>query len=90
MRFWVFFGLAGQAMFFFRFLIQWVVSERKKEIVIPVQFWYLSIAGSLILLIYAIQRRDPVFILGQSMGVFIYLRNLALIQKNRKEILNGA
>ena len=85
MSFWIAFGLVGQAMFFFRFLVQWIVSERRKESVIPVPFWYLSIAGSLILLAYAIHRRDPVFILGQSMGSVIYVRNLILIHRKKRE-----
>ncbi len=90
MSFWIVLGLVGQAMFFLRFLIQWIVSERKKQSVIPIQFWYLSIAGSLILLTYAIQRKDPVFIIGQSTGTLIYIRNLVLISRKGREIPNGA
>ena len=85
MSFWVAFGLVGQTMFFLRFLVQWIVSERRKESVIPVPFWFFSVAGSLILLAYAIHRRDPVFILGQSMGSVIYVRNLVLIHRKNKE-----
>ncbi len=73
----------GQFLFGLRFLVQWVASERKGESVIPVYFWYLSLIGSLILLAYAIVRRDPVFILGQSTGFFVYLRNLMLIYRKR-------
>lgn len=83
-NFWLFFGFIGQFIFFMRFFWQWIVSERKKKSVIPVEFWFFSIAGSIILLSYAIHRKDPVFILGQSMGAFIYLRNLILIKRERK------
>jgi len=81
--FWVIFGLLGQLFFFLRFFFQWIASERKKQSTIPVSFWYLSIIGGIILLIYSIYRRDPVFILGQSLGVFIYARNLYLIKKKK-------
>jgi len=64
--------------------VQWLVSEKRKESVIPVSFWYLSIAGGLILLAYALYRRDPVFIAGQFGGVFIYLRNLCLIARKKR------
>lgn len=90
MSFWIAFGLLGQTMFFLRFLIQWIVSERKKQSVIPVQFWFLSIAGSLILLVYAIQRGDPVFIIGQSTGSLIYIRNLVLIYRKEREVPDAA
>ncbi|MCX7890350.1 MAG: lipid-A-disaccharide synthase N-terminal domain-containing protein [Rhodobacteraceae bacterium] len=76
---WVMFGLVGQLMFTGRFLIQWIASEKARRSVVPVAFWYFSMAGGLILLSYAIYRRDPVFVLGQSIGVFIYARNLWLI-----------
>ena len=77
-------GLLGQGLFFSRFLIQWIASERKKESVIPVYFWYLSLSGGIILLSYAIHIKDPVFILGQSCGAFIYTRNLVLIFRKKK------
>ena len=82
---WVAIGLFGQAMFFMRFLVQWIASEKKKESVVPTAFWYFSIGGGLILLTYSIWRQDPVFILGQSLGVLIYSRNLYFIhgKKNR-------
>ena len=80
---WVVVGLAGQALFFARFLVQWVASEREGRSVVPLAFWYLSIAGAFILLSYAIYRRDPVFILGQSCGFLIYIRNLFLIRRER-------
>ncbi len=66
-----------------RFLVQWVASERKGESIIPIYFWYLSLIGSMILLAYAIFRRDPVFILGQSTGFIVYTRNLMLIYRKR-------
>ena len=78
---WVVFGFAAQFVFALRFLVQWIASERKRRSYVPVVFWYLSICGGLMLLTYAIQRRDPVFIAGQSLGVFIYLRNLILIYR---------
>jgi len=81
---WVTFGLAGQLMFTGRFLIQWIASEKARRSVVPIAFWYFSMAGGLILLSYAIYRRDPVFVLGQSIGVFIYARNLWLIRTQRR------
>ena len=77
---WVLVGLFGQLMFTARFLVQWISSERARRSIIPMAFWYFSIGGGLILLSYAIYRRDPVFILGQSMGLVIYLRNIWLIR----------
>jgi lipid-A-disaccharide synthase-like uncharacterized protein len=78
---WLGIGLLGQAMFSARFLVQWIASERRKESVIPVPFWYFSIGGGLTLLAYAIYRLDPVFILGQGAGVFIYARNLYFVRR---------
>jgi lipid-A-disaccharide synthase-like uncharacterized protein len=74
--FWLVFGFVGQACFFSRFLVQWIASERSKRSVVPPAFWFLSIAGGVLLLIYAAHRRDPVFILGQSVGLLVYGRNL--------------
>lgn len=76
---WLAVGFIGQFLFFSRFLVQWLISERKKRSVIPESFWYLSIGGGLLLLSYAVWRRDPVFIAGQAIGVFVYSRNLWLI-----------
>ena len=76
---WVMVGLAGQLMFSMRFLIQWIMSERAKKSVMPVAFWYFSLGGGVVLLTYAIYRRDPVFMLGQAMGLLVYARNLWLI-----------
>lgn len=81
---WVVLGFAGQIFFTARFLVQWIVSEKEGKSVVPIAFWFLSIGGGTLLLIYALYRRDPVFILGQGMGLFIYLRNLMLIAKERK------
>lgn len=89
-RVWIALGLLGQTAFLFRFLIQWVTSERKKRSVVPVAFWYLSIAGGALLLAYAIYRRDPVFILGQSTGLLIYFRNLILIRRHAESAAEGA
>jgi lipid-A-disaccharide synthase-like uncharacterized protein len=77
-------GFAGQALFSARFFVQWIVSEKKKKSTIPLSFWFFSLGGSLVLLIYAIYRMDPVFIVGQSTGSIIYVRNLMLIRKERK------
>ena len=82
---WVVFGLAGQLLFTGRFLVQWIASEKAKKSVVPVAFWYFSISGGIILLAYAIYRLDPVFILGQSLGVFIYARNLRLIKAEKSQ-----
>jgi lipid-A-disaccharide synthase-like uncharacterized protein len=76
-------GFTAQILFSARFVVQWVASERAKKSVIPVSFWFLSLAGGGLLLIYSIGRKDPVFIVGQSAGVFIYSRNLYLIFKDR-------
>ena len=81
---WVLFGLAAQLMFTGRFLLQWLASERQRKSVVPVAFWYFSLAGGVMLLMYAIHRRDPVIILGQAVGVMIYLRNLMLIYADRR------
>lgn len=85
-RFFMIFGFIGQAMFSGRFLIQWIASEKKQKSVIPNLFWRLSILGSLMLLIYAIYRKDPVIILGQAFGLIVYIRNLMIIRKNKKNI----
>ena len=80
---WLGIGFLGQALFTSRFAIQWYASEKAKRSVIPVAFWYFSLAGGLTLLAYAIYRKDPVFIMGQGTGVFIYLRNLHLIYREK-------
>ena len=78
-------GFGGQALFATRFIIQWLSSENAGRSVIPVAFWYFSITGGLVLLTYAIWRQDPVIIAGQSVGVFIYARNLYFISKEKKQ-----
>lgn len=83
---WVGIGLTGQFLFMMRFLVQWIVSEKERRSVIPVAFWYFSIGGGTILFAYALYRGDPVFILGQSLGLFIYLRNLWLLHVEKRRI----
>ena len=83
-KFWIVLGFLGQFFFFSRFLIQWIVSEKKKQSVVPHAFWYFSIGGGALLLVYALYRRDPVFIVGQSLGLLIYFRNLWLIHGSQK------
>ena len=78
---WIVVGFAGQALFSARFILQWLASERARRSVIPKAFWYFSLGGSTVLLAYAIHRQDPVFIVGQATGLFIYLRNLSLIAR---------
>tara|TARA_B100000963_G_C22511252_1_gene618467 strand:- start:9 stop:305 length:297 start_codon:yes stop_codon:yes gene_type:complete len=78
-------GFVGQGLFASRFIVQWIFSEKKGESYIPVVFWYLSIFGGIGLLTYAIFRKDPVIIVGQTFGIFIYLRNLILIYKKKNE-----
>ena len=85
-QFWLSIGFLGQAFFFSRFLVQWIASERLKESVIPVSFWFFSIGGGAVLLFYAIHRGDPVFILGQGAGLFVYLRNLYLIRRKQRQL----
>src|ERR1700722_18241635 len=81
---WVVLGLVAQLMFTGRFLVQWIASEREGRSVIPIAFWFFSIAGGLLLLVYALYRRDPVFIAGQAFGVFVYVRNLFLIMREHE------
>ena len=81
---WIVLGFIAQALFMMRFLVQWVASERAKRSVVPVAFWFFSLGGGALLLVYAIQRQDPVFIAGQALGLFIYVRNLWLIANERK------
>ncbi|MBV53460.1 MAG: hypothetical protein CL816_05260 [Coxiellaceae bacterium] len=80
---WIGIGLLGQVMFSARFLIQWLASERVKQSIVPDLFWYFSLSGGLILLAYAIHKKDPVFILGQGTGILIYSRNLYFIYRQR-------
>ena len=83
---WVIVGFVGQALFSMRFVVQWLASERLKRSIIPNAFWYFSLAGGATLLAYAIHKRDPVFIAGQGLGLFVYLRNLYLIRTGRQKV----
>lgn len=85
---WIIIGFIGQSLFFMRFFVQWIASERAGASIIPHAFWYFSLGGGITLFAYALYRQDPVFILGQSTGLFIYARNLYLIR--RKEITSAA
>jgi len=76
---WVVLGFIGQGFFTMRFVVQWIASERARASVIPVAFWFFSIGGGIVLLIYALYRRDPVFIAGQALGLLVYVRNLYFI-----------
>ena len=80
---WAAVGLGGQFLFFMRFFIQWIASERRKQSVVPLAFWYFSIGGGAVLLAYACYKADIVFILGQAGGLAIYIRNLMLIRQHK-------
>ena len=84
LNWWVALGFLAQAMFFMRFAVQWVASERVGRSVVPTSFWIFSIIGGALLFIYALQRRDPVFIAGQGLGLLIYARNLQFIWRGRR------
>ena len=86
---WLAIGFAGQTLFFMRFFIQWIHSERQRRSIIPVAFWYFSLCGGATLLAYAIYRADPVFIVGQFCGLFIYSRNLYFIMRAKSEDTAG-
>ena len=83
---WVLFGFVAQFMFMMRFVVQWIASERARRSVMPIAFWFFSVAGGTLLFIYAIHIGDPVFIAGQGGGLFIYLRNLWLIFRERQMV----
>jgi lipid-A-disaccharide synthase-like uncharacterized protein len=80
----VLFGYIGQLMFTMRFLVQWIATERARKSVFPVAFWFFSIGGGVLLFVYALMKKDPVFILGQGFGVFIYARNLYFVYRERR------
>jgi lipid-A-disaccharide synthase-like uncharacterized protein len=82
---WLGIGFLGQSLFSARFVVQWLVSEKRRKSVTPIAFWYFSLAGGIILLSYAIHRRDTVFIVGQAAGLLVYVRNLMLIIKPRRD-----
>ena len=79
---WIGIGFLGQALFSARFIIQWLASERLRQSVVPLAFWWFSLAGGATLLSYALWRGDPVFVLGQGLGLVVYLRNLVLIRRS--------
>ena len=83
---WIVVGFMGQALFSARFIVQWLASERVKRSIVPRAFWYFSLAGGTTLLAYAIHKQDPVFIAGQGLGLFVYLRNLYLIHSGRQQV----
>ena len=80
---WLAVGLGGQALFSMRFIVQWLESERARRSIVPVAFWYLSLGGGALLTLYALWRRDPVFVVGQATGLFVYARNLWLLRGPR-------
>ncbi|GGE93940.1 lipid-A-disaccharide synthase N-terminal domain-containing protein [Stappia taiwanensis] len=82
---WVILGLIAQAMFMMRFVVQWIASERVGKSIVPVAFWFFSIGGGVLLLIYSIRQQDPVFIAGQGLGLIIYFRNLWLIFREKRQ-----
>ena len=82
---WVALGFVAQGFFTMRFVVQWIASERARRSVIPVAFWFFSVGGGALLLVYALYRRDPVFIAGQALGLLVYLRNLYFIGLHREE-----
>lgn len=86
---WIAVGFAGQFMFMMRFLWQWIQSERQRRSIIPIAFWYFSLAGGMTLFVYAVHRLDPVFITGQMLGLIVYSRNLLLIRRERRATLAG-
>jgi lipid-A-disaccharide synthase-like uncharacterized protein len=84
-RAWVLFGLAAQAVFTGRFLVQWIVSEKRRRSHVPLAFWYMSIVGGVMLLLYAaLWKHDPVVTMGQSTGVIVYVRNLMLLRREKR------
>ncbi len=86
---WVMLGFVAQAFFTARFAVQWIASERARKSVVPVSFWMLSLGGGVLLFTYALYRHDPVFIVGQGFGVFVYLRNLHFVLRERRATLGA-
>jgi lipid-A-disaccharide synthase-like uncharacterized protein len=80
---WLALGFIAQGLFTARFLVQWIASERAGRSIVPIAFWFLSVGGGALLLVYAIARRDPVFTLGQAAGLVVYSRNLYLIYREK-------
>ena len=81
LNWWILLGYVGQSLFAMRFIVQWVASERAGRSVIPIAFWFFSIGGGVLLFAYALYIRDPVFIIGQGLGLFVYLRNLYFVRR---------
>ena len=81
---WAWVGVLAQLLFTARFVVQWIASERAGRSVVPLAFWLFSIGGGVLLLVYALFRRDPVFILGQAFGVWVYARNLDFVLRERR------
>lgn len=86
---WIVLGFVAQLCFTMRFFVQWLASEKARRSVIPIAFWYFSLIGGGLLLVYAVHRQDPVFIAGQALGFFVYARNLWLIARERREVLTN-
>lgn len=87
---WIIVGFVGQSLFFMRFFVQWIASEKAGASIVPHAFWYFSLGGGLTLFAYALYRQDPVFIIGQSTGLFIYARNLYLIRRKESATATAA
>jgi lipid-A-disaccharide synthase-like uncharacterized protein len=87
---WLGIGFTGQGVFFMRWVVQWLASEKHAESRVPIAFWYMSLLGGMITLAYAIYRKDPVFIAGQSVGAIVYLRNLMLIARSNQAASTSA
>ena len=88
-QFWLSIGFLGQAFFSMRIIVQWLASEKRKESVIPVAFWFFSVGGGVTLFAYALHRRDPVFMIGEAAGTLIYLRNLYLIWRKYRPLVSA-
>jgi len=80
------FGVIGQLVFFSRFLVQWIISEKEKKSTIPLAFWYLSIIGAVLTFVYAVWRKDPIFSISQLVGLIVYSRNLVLIRQHSRNM----
>ena len=87
---WLALGLFGQVLFFSRWLVQWAVSELRRESVMPIAFWYLSLSGGALVLAYGLSAREPVLVLGQGVGVTVYVRNLVLLHRAKRRPCDGA
>jgi lipid-A-disaccharide synthase-like uncharacterized protein len=85
-NFWLIVGFMGQGLFTARFVVQWLASEKKRDVTVPASFWWLSLLGGMSLLTYAISRGDPVIIVGQTMGIFVYIRNMMLAAQAKRTV----